>query len=150
MNTVQTPSPEAQAAADRFARRVTARLSSGTAELPYDISERLRASRMQALAKRKKAVAPARIATAISVDGAGTATLGRGGNEGSGWWNALVSAVPLMALVVGLVMINIAQDESSANDVAEVDAALLTDDLPPAAYADPGFVQFLKTSAQTN
>ena len=30
--------------------------------------------------------------------------------------------------------------------MAEVDAALLTDDLPPAAYADPGFVQFLKTS----
>ena len=29
----------------------------------------------------------------------------------------------------------------------KVDAALLTDDLPPSAYADPGFVQFLKTSA---
>ncbi|MFP5445277.1 MAG: DUF3619 family protein, partial [Betaproteobacteria bacterium] len=50
----------------------------------------------------------------------------------------------------GLVVINIAQDESSANDLAEVDAALLTDDLPPAAYADPGFVQFLKTSAPSN
>lgn len=150
MNTVRTPSPEALAAADGFAQRVTARLSSGTAELPYDISERLRASRVQALAKRKKAVAPARIATAVSVDASGTATLGRGGNERGGWWNALVSAVPLTALVIGLVMINIAQDESSANDVAEVDAALLTDDLPPAAYADPGFVQFLKTSSQTN
>ena len=55
-----------------------------------------------------------------------------------------------MALVVGLVVINTAQDESSANDLAEVDAALLTDDLPPAAYADPGFVQFLKTSATPN
>ena len=29
---------------------------------------------------------------------------------------------------------------------AEVDAALLTDDLPPAAYADPGFAQYLKSS----
>lgn len=151
MNTVQTPSPEVQAAADRFAQRVAARLSSGTDDLPYDISERLRASRMQALAKRKKTVAPARIAaSAATANGGGTATLGQGGSEGGGWWSALVSAVPLMALVVGLVMINIAQDESSTNDVAEVDAALLTDDLPPAAYADPGFVQFLKTSAQSN
>lgn len=150
MNTVQTPSPQAQAAADRFAQRVAARLSSGTEDLPYDISERLRASRMQALSKRKKAVAPVRIAAPITVNGGNTATLGKGGSERSGWWNALVSAVPLMALVVGLVMINIAQDESSTNDVAEVDAALLTDDLPPAAYADPGFVQFLKTSAQPN
>lgn len=150
MNTVQTPSPQAQAAADRFAQRVAARLSSGTEDLPYDISERLRASRMQALSKRKKAVAPVRIAAPVTVNGGNTATLGKGGSERSGWWNALVSAVPLMALVVGLVMINIAQDESSTNDVAEVDAALLTDDLPPAAYADPGFVQFLKTSAQPN
>ncbi len=149
MNTVQTPSAQAEAAAERFALRVATRLSSGTNELPYDISERLRASRMQALAKRKKLAAPARIATPVLVNGGGSATMGRGG-EGGGWWSALVSAVPLMALVVGLVVINIAQDEDSANDLAEVDAALLTDDLPPAAYADPGFVQFLKTSAQSN
>lgn len=150
MSTLQTPSTSAQAAADRFALRVTARLSSGTDELAYDISERLRASRMQALAKRKKSVVPVRIAAPVTVNAGGSATLGRGGSEGGGWWSALVSAVPLMALVVGLVMINIAQDESSANDVAEVDAALLTDDLPPEAYSDPGFVQFLKTSAQSN
>ena len=149
MNTVQTPSAQAEAAAERFALRVATRLSSGADELPYDISERLRASRMQALAKRKKVAAPAHIAAPVIVNGGGSATLGRGG-EGGGWWSALVSAVPLMTLVVGLVVINIAQDEDSANDLAEVDAALLTDDLPPAAYADPGFVQFLKTSAQSN
>ncbi|CAN7452915.1 uncharacterized protein DUF3619 [Acidovorax sp. 99] len=149
-NTVQTPPTQAEAAAERFALRVTARLSSGTDALPYDISERLRASRMQALAKRKVTAPVHRTAPAAVVVNAGsTATLGRGG-EGGGWWNALVSAVPLLALVVGLVVINIAQDERSANDVAEVDAALLTDDLPPAAYSDPGFVQFLKTSAQSN
>ncbi|PJI97989.1 uncharacterized protein DUF3619 [Acidovorax sp. 69] len=149
-NTVQTPSTQAEAAAERFALRVTARLSSGTNELPYDISERLRASRVQALSKRKVTAPVRRTAPAAVVIGTGNAaTLGRGG-EGVSWWNALVSAVPLLALVVGLVVINIAQDERSANDVAEVDAALLTDDLPPAAYADPGFVQFLKTSAPSN
>ena len=149
-NTEQTPSTQAEAAAERFALRVTARLSSGTEALPYDISERLRASRMQALAKRKVTVPVRRTAPAAVVVNVGsTATLGRGG-EGGGWWNALVSAVPLLALVVGLVVINIAQDERAANDVTEVDAALLTDDLPPAAYSDPGFVQFLKTSAQSN
>ena len=150
MNTLQTPSASTQAAADRFAQRVTARLSSGTDDLPYDIAERLRASRMQALAQRKKAVAPVRVAAPVVVRAGSAAALGRGGHEGGGWWSALVSAVPLLALVVGLVMINSAQDESSVLDVAEIDAALLTDDLPPAAYADPGFVQFLKTSAPSN
>ena len=145
MNTVQTPSMEAQASAERFARRVTSRLSAGTSELPYDISERLRAARMQAIAKRKISVPLLRPAPSI-VSSGGVATLGRGG-EGGGWFHALLSSIPLLALVVGLVAINIAQDEQNTADVAEVDAALLADDLPPSAYADPGFVQFLKTSA---
>ena len=106
MNTLQTPSASTQAAADRFAQRVTARLSSGTDDLPYDIAERLRASRMQALAQRKKAVAPVRVAAPVVVRVGSAAALGRGGHEGGGWWSALVSAVPLLALVVGLVMIN--------------------------------------------
>ena len=125
-------------------------MTSGADELPYDISERLRASRMQALAKRKKDKVPVRLAAPVVVHNGSSAALGHGGKDSGSWWSALVSAVPLMALVVGLVVINIAQDESSANDLAEVDAALLTDDLPPAAYADPGFVQFLKTSATPN
>lgn len=149
MNDVNTPMPQADDAAERFALRIATRLTTGTDELSYDLSERLRASRMQALAKRKRVAAPARIASPVIVNGGGSATLGRGG-EGGGWWSALMSTIPLMALVVGLVAINIAQDEDSANDLAEVDAALLTDDLPPAAYADPGFVQFLKTSAPSN
>ncbi|MCW5234504.1 DUF3619 family protein [Verminephrobacter eiseniae] len=148
-HTAQTLTP-AQAAAERFALRVTARLSGGTGDLPddlpYDVTERLRAARMQALARRKVA-APVRYRAPGLVHAGSGAAWGGGGGEGGGWWNALVSALPLLALVVGLVFISIAQDERSAHDVAEVDAALLTDDLPPAAYADPGFVQFLKTSA---
>jgi hypothetical protein len=35
-------------------------------------------------------------------------------------------------------------DDDRANELAEIDSALLIDDLPPAAYADPGFLQFLK------
>ena len=38
------------------------------------------------------------------------------------------------------------QDERVAQEMAQIDAALLTDDLPLAAYADPGFSQFLKIS----
>ena len=145
MNTA--PHPSNDAAADLFARRVAARMTQGTEDLPYDISERLRAARMQALAKRK-VVAPVRKAAPVVLHSGSTAILGRGGD--GGWWNALVSAIPLMALVIGLFAINAAQDEIGLNEVAEVDAALLTDDLPPEAYADPGFMQFLKTAAARN
>ncbi|KQR55312.1 DUF3619 family protein [Acidovorax sp. Leaf160] len=144
----RTPSASAELAADRFARRVTARLNEGTDGLPYDITERLRAARVQALDKRRKpAVVPVRqtVAAPVMVSSGGSATLGWGG-EGGNWWRALISAAPLTALVVGLVFINIAQDEHIAHEIAEVDTALLTDDLPPSAYTDPGFLQFLKTA----
>ena len=124
---------------DRFGRRVAARLDSGAAELPRDITERLRAARVQALAQRKPS-----LQVAASVSGsAGQATLGSGDQ---GWWNRIASALPLIALAAGLIAIHVVQNERRANEVAEVDAALLTDDLPPSAYADPGFVQFLKSA----
>ncbi|MBC7727039.1 MAG: DUF3619 family protein, partial [Microbacteriaceae bacterium] len=40
------------------------------------------------------------------------------------------------------------QNDHRASEVAEVDAAILTDDLPPSAYADPGFAQFLRSGGQ--
>ena len=146
MNTANTLPSEL--AADRFARRVTARLTSSTDDLPYDISERLRAARMQALAKRKVVVPVHRAAPAVMHSGS-TAVLG-GGNERGVLLSALFFFVFVMAMQVGLVVINAAQDEQGNNEVAEVDAALLTDELPPAAYSDPGFVQFLKTTHTSN
>jgi hypothetical protein len=126
---------------DRFGRQVAARLEAGNAELPYDISERLRAARTQALAQRKREIS-LRPVVAVSGTGAGTLTVGEGGS----FWTRLASALPIIALAAGLVFIHKFENERRANEVAEVDAALLTDDLPPSAYADPGFIQFLKSN----
>lgn len=138
----------AMEAMDAYARRVTARLTLAAEELPYDIAERLRAARMQALAERKRPVAHTarRAQSAAAVFGSGgQASLGRGG-EGGNWWRALVSSVPVLALLVGLFFVNTVQNQTVAAEIAEVDSALLTDQLPPSAYADPGFVQFIKAS----
>jgi len=131
---------------DRFARQVVARLATGTAELPYEVSERLRAGRVQALANRKRAPeAVLHTATAVSKSG-GAATLTMG-DERQSWWSRIASALPIVALAAGLIVVYTLENDRRATEVAEVDAALLTDDLPPAAYADPGFVQFLKQSS---
>ncbi len=126
---------------DQFGRRIAARMSVGSNELPHDISERLRVARTQAVAKRKL-VPEMRTAQTAHV-AAGTATLGGGG----WWWTRLGAALPLVALVGGLIAINVVQTENRASELADVDSALLTDDLPPAAYTDPGFAQFLKSEA---
>lgn len=130
-----------QGPADAFGRRVAARLSAGTAELPYEVNERLRAARMQALARRKVEAAP------LVVGRGGAATLALEG-EKLGLGHRIASVLPLVVLAIGLVVIQHEQSDRRASELAEVDAALLTDDLPPAAYADPGFVQFLKQSGR--
>ena len=137
-------------AQDRFARNVTARLSEGSTTLPHDISERLRIARMQALAHRKQIVM--RSATIVASQGGGTAALTFGGPVGKGrpnWWTRFAATLPLVALVAGLLTIYVVQNDLRANELAEVDTALLTDDLPTAAYTDPGFVEFLKANRDT-
>lgn len=132
-----------QLAQDRFGFGIAARLSDAADALPYEISERLRAARVQALGKRK--IGLARALTGLAVSG-GSATLTLGGNDLRGW-GRVVALVPLLALIAGLIAIDVVQKDNRANELAEIDAALLTDDLPPAAYADPGFLQFLKMNA---
>jgi hypothetical protein len=131
---------------DRFAHKVAFHLSQTTTELPHDISERLRAARVQALSQRKIA----KVQTAVNIVSTGTsAALTWDSEETLGWWGRLGMVLPLIALVVGLLAINSIQNDKRAEEVAEVDSALLTDELPPAAFADPGFVQFLKSTRQT-
>ena len=132
-----------QLAQDYFASQVAARLSDATDALPYDISERLRAARVQALAKRKILVI--QTAGSVAVSG-GEATL-TFGNEHLSGWSRLAAMLPLLALIVGLIAINVIQNDKRADEIAEIDSALLTDDLPPSAYTDAGFAQFLKLSS---
>ena len=128
---------------DRFALKTVSYLSASTSQFPHDISERLRAAREQAVAKRKTV----RIQTAGSiVNSGGSAAITWGSSDGLGWWGRIGSVLPLIALVVGMLTINSIQSDNRTQEIAEVDAALLTDDLPPAAFSDPGFLQFLKTN----
>jgi hypothetical protein len=128
---------------DEFGLRIAARLNSASLDLPHDISERLRAARTRAVAARLKTQTRVQTSTGV-VQQNGAALLNFGGDEGLNIWSRLASLLPLIALVAGLALIQNIMDDDRANELAEIDSALLVDDLPPAAYADPGFLQFLK------
>lgn len=138
--TTQSFSASSDTLESQFGRRVAARLASGSEQLPHDIGERLRVARQQAVGRRK--LAPQLHLAPVVISNGRSATLGLGGR----WWTRIGSVVPLIALVAGLITISVMQDDDRANDLAEVDSALLTGDLPPAAYTDPGFAQFLKAA----
>lgn len=134
---------------NRFGLRVAARLSAGTDALPHDIGERLRVAREQAVSRRKQPAAVLRQRAALAASRNGnTATLSFG-DDGLGFWGRLTSAALVLVMAAGLIAINVIQDDDRTMEVADLDAALLTDDLPPEAYADPGFLQYLKTGAQS-
>lgn len=129
---------------DRYALKVAAHLSTAAESLPHDIQERLRVARQQAVARRK--VEQTRPAFQVIASG-GAAVLGFGDDQ-RGWLDRAAAFLPLVALLAGLVIVNAVQNDRAALELADVDAALLVDDLPPVAYVDPGFAQFLKLSRQ--
>lgn len=129
------------ASQDDLGRAIALRLGEAAQQLPHDVSERLKAARMMALEKRRQA--HVRLASAVVNSGGGTAALQMGG-ELRGIWRMLGAWLPLFALVAGLVTIDFVQDDFRAQEIADVDVELLTDDLPPDAFTDPGFAQYLR------
>ncbi|MDR7308517.1 DUF3619 family protein [Rhodoferax saidenbachensis] len=128
---------------DTLGRAITARLSETTQDLPHDITQRLKAARMLALEKRK--VVKLSVATGVAAAG-GNAAVMHLGDAPRGKWRQLGAWLPLLALVAGLLTIGFVQDDYRAREIADVDAEILTDDLPPAAFTDPGFAQFLRVN----
>ena len=125
---------------DRMGQELARLLTQSCGELPHDLTERLRLARQQALAVRK----PEPVLKHQVVANGSSLTLAGPPSEGLGLWSILGSALPLLALLAGLVTVQWLDREQTVSDLAEIDTALLVDDLPPAAYSDPGFIQFLR------
>ena len=99
---------------DRYGLKIAARLSTGAADLPHAVTERLRVARLQAMSKRKVS----KLTTATSVlSSGGSAALGAG-DEDLTLWGRVVSVLPLIALAIGLVTINAYQNDNSAKELA--------------------------------
>jgi hypothetical protein len=108
--------------------------------LPASTTERLAAARALALS-RKKADAPVRkqetrplfnLQAWLSPNG-----LGR-----------LAVAVPLVALVAGLAGVYQYEQQQRIAELAAVDAAVLSDELPLTAYLDHGFNAYLASQSE--
>jgi hypothetical protein len=110
--------------------------------LPASTTERLAAARALALS-RKKADAPAGKRKArrfFDVD----FSFVRGGRTGTGL-GRLAVAIPVLALVVGLGGLYQYEQQQRIAELAELDAAVLADELPLTAYLDHGFNAYLES-----
>jgi hypothetical protein len=98
---------------------------------------RLKAAREQALA-RQRVTAPAFVLAWTDN------VIGRFGGPASLVPRMLL---PVAVLVLGLTAVNQWRDTQNAAEIEEIDAAVLTGDLPLDAYLDKGFDAWLKRSS---
>ncbi|AOY99180.1 hypothetical protein BKK81_07850 [Cupriavidus sp. USMAHM13] len=130
----------------RFVHEVRQALDASAQELPPALSERLAAARRIALAHKKAEVTVKVPRLALAGADAGPifeeddTPLHRAGS----WLRRLALLWALIVLAIGLVAIYQWQQQKRIDELADVDAAMLLDELPPAAYADQGFHVFLK------
>jgi Protein of unknown function (DUF3619) len=139
--TAQLNTVELEALQARFAARVAAGLKAHAAALPHDVSERLRVAREQAVERSRALQLQAAGAPSVLASSGGAAVMG----APSPWWLKLASGLPLAVLLVGLVVIVQWNNREQIMAAAEIDMQLLSDELPPKAYADPGFAEFLRS-----
>jgi hypothetical protein len=126
----------------RVGTRLAGLLTSQSQSLPHDVTERLRFAREQALARAQQVRVLSSQGTAVVAGAHGTLVMGGFGF----WWQRAASVLPLLVLVSGLVLIDQWVVHEQVLDAAEIDAQLLSDDLPPTAYSDPGFVEYLRSA----
>lgn len=132
-----TPALEA-----RLGARLAAGLSLHSEATHPDVGERLRVAREQALERARTGRQPAAAQASATLGGGPVAHLA----GFSPWRERLALALPLLVMVAGLIAIDRWTVRERVIAAADIDAQLLTDTLPPTAYSDPGFVEYLRTA----
>ena len=127
----------------RLGLRLAAGLTARVERLPHDVNERLRFAREQALLRSRETRLAAATDT-VGVSAAGGLLLG----TFTPWLQRAASVLPLLVLLGGLMMIEQWSTRERVLAAADVDTLLLADALPPNAYSDPGFAEFLRSEPQ--
>lgn len=127
-----------------FAYKVRHALNEHAEHLPPATVDRLAAARMRAMARKKKD-APIRVAVAQgALAGAGGAFF----EQPLSWLGRIGVVAPVLlgaALFVGMYQ---SAQQQRISDLADIDAAVLTDELPLSAYLDHGFNAYLAKRAE--
>ncbi len=127
----------------RLAAQLAGGLTFGAQAVPHDIAERLRVGREQALQRarlvRETASGAGRV---VGIAASGAALLG----SFAAWRQRFALGLPLVLMIAGLVAIDRYTMREQVLAAADIDAQLLSDTLPPSAYSDPGFAEFLRSA----
>lgn len=119
---------------ERYAYRVRQALNHGTRDIPLAATRRLEAARHLALSKQKRPVAVMALAGTSA-----TVSLLQRVNDAY-----LKQILAIVALLLGMWISFYWHSTQYVTEIEDVDSALLTDDLPPDAFLDKDFFEWLK------
>jgi hypothetical protein len=122
-----------------FAYKVRNALNENLDNFPASTAEKLASARKAALSRKKKD-SPLRVLMPQRVL---AAEVGGFFSGSMSWLGRMGLAVPLIVLAAGLVGIYQVEQQRRISETAEIDAAVLSDELPLSAYVDHGFNAFL-------
>jgi len=129
---------------DAFARKVARMLDNGAAEVPAGVAYRLREARARALDGQAAGVGATAHVPALA-GGLGGTVHGHGG--GHGRWASWRLWAGIALIVVAAVGIEQWQAYRQVQQFEDLDAQILSSDLPIDAYLDKGFAAWLATSS---
>ncbi|WP_424192240.1 DUF3619 family protein [Ampullimonas aquatilis] len=119
-------------------------LDDSASSLPPTISQKLAKARQEAISRKRS--------SGLTVDLLQTQLAGNSGrSSGSstgGWFGKLGFAIPVLLLACTLLIVQDWGEMDAADEAADIDTALLSDELPIDAYMDRGFTSFLNTADQ--
>lgn len=115
--------------------------------LPDQTSERLSSARKIALSRKKQESKQTVVVRRAAAIGAGYSRTSFHHDNWTAWLGRMGVVIPLAALVFGLMGLYRYEQREQIIETANIDAEVLTDDLPLSAYLDHGFDAFLSGAA---
>ena len=123
-----------------FAKKVTMNLNWGLTQIDGDKLVKLRAAREKAMANYAEPVA---VATASMAT-----TSGQTVNVSTNWMRKPLFWLPILAIALAAITYNSMDDDIADDAGGELDAKLLTGELPINAFLDKDFGSWVKDSSQ--
>jgi hypothetical protein len=120
-----------------FAYKVRHALNESADQIPASAADRLSSARKIALSRKKPE--PVRMRAAQSALAGQAAFF----TESFSWIGRMGLALPVVVLAIALTGLYQAEQQRRISDIAEIDALVLSDELPLSAYLDHGFNAYL-------
>ncbi len=122
-----------------FAYKVRHALTENLDNLPATTTDRLAIARKKALAV-KRVDSPLKM---LVVNQVLAGSVSGFFSKPSPWFTRIGLVIPLLALVIGLSSMYQFEQQQRISDTADIDAAVLSDELPLSAFLDHGFSAYL-------